>query len=194
MGNRERNGTLTDGEILKLYFRRDESAVAETDRKYGSYLLRTAERFLTDRRDREECVADTDLGAWNAIPPEEPRSMKAFLTVLLRRNAVNRYRKDNRKRRVPGELLCPLEDGEGLSAAESAADAFDGEQLGRAISAFVSSLPSRRRTVFMCRFYENRSIGETARLLGCSRSTVEKELSAIKGGLRDYLEKEGYSV
>ena len=73
MGNRERNGTLTDGEILKLYFRRDEFAVAETDRKYGSYLLRTAERFLTDRRDREERSA-LRTPIWGRGTPFLPKS------------------------------------------------------------------------------------------------------------------------
>ncbi len=198
MGNEKKNGVknfvLTDGELVELFWRREESAVAETDRKYRFYLLRVAERFLTDRRDREECLADTYLGAWNAIPPEKPQSMKAFLTVILRRIAVNRYRMDGRKRRVPGELLCPLEDGEGTAVAESAEDTFDSKQLGRLLSAFAEALPSRRRIIFMCRFYENRKIGEIARLLGCSHSTVEKELAAIKRELKECLQKEGYEI
>jgi DNA-directed RNA polymerase specialized sigma24 family protein len=46
----------------------------------------------------------------------------------------------------------------------------------------------------MSRYYFARPIGEIARLLGCSESTVHKEIAAIKRELKEKLEKEGYSV
>ena len=37
---------FTDEQIIALYFERDETAIAETDRKYGSYLLTIAHNIL----------------------------------------------------------------------------------------------------------------------------------------------------
>lgn len=46
----------------------------------------------------------------------------------------------------------------------------------------------------MSRYYVARPIGEIARLLGCSESTVNKEIAGIKRNLKEKLEKEGYSL
>ena len=65
-------------------------------------------------------------------------------------------------------------------------------ELGRMISEFLRALPERRMYIFMSRYYISRPIGEIATLLGCSQSTVHKEIAAIKRDLKAYLEKEGY--
>lgn len=37
---------MTDQEIIALYFARDEQAITETDRQYGTTCMRTAMRIL----------------------------------------------------------------------------------------------------------------------------------------------------
>ena len=59
---------LEDEKILALYWARDTAAIQETGVKYGERLLRLSGRMLPAREDAEECVNDTYLGAWNAIP------------------------------------------------------------------------------------------------------------------------------
>ena len=63
---------MQDGEIVDLYWQRNESAIEETDKKYGKYLFRIADNILFDREDSKECVNDTYLKAWNAMPPNRP--------------------------------------------------------------------------------------------------------------------------
>lgn len=70
---------MQDSEIIALYWQRDEAAIAETSRKYGAYCFRIAGNILTAKEDAEECVNDAYHRAWNAIPPERPEHLGAWL-------------------------------------------------------------------------------------------------------------------
>ncbi len=101
---------MEDQKILDLFFRRSQQAIAETDRKYGSYLYTISYNILSDREDSKECVNDTYLGAWNAIPPKRPGVLGAFLGKMTRYISIDRWRKRNAKQRGGGEILRSLEE------------------------------------------------------------------------------------
>lgn len=107
---------LHDETIIELFFARDETAITECDRKYGSYLLAVADNILHSMQDSEECRNDTYLNAWNSIPPARPFSLGAYLTKIIRGIAVNRYNRDRRERRIPPEAVDSLSDFEGFLA------------------------------------------------------------------------------
>ena len=198
MGLQRRTGArvpMEDEQIVALYWQRDEKAIEETDFKYKTYLLSIAYRILHDSLDCEECLNDTYLGTWNAIPPARPNLFKAFLTTVLRRIAVNRYHSNRRKKQIPSEMTVSLSELEEFLADDADVErAFDSMQLGRVISAYLYSLSERRRFIFMSRYYMAEPIDAIARDLNVSRSTVNKELAAIRVGLKKTLEKEGYNV
>lgn len=190
MTAQKRHGALaSDEEIIELYWNRDESAIGETDRKYGKYLLSVAHNILCDKQDCEECLNDSYLGVWRAIPPERPRVLRAFLTVILRRNAINKYNYLTAKRRVPSALTESLEELDG-SIGSDERDEERAKHLGGLISDYLRSVSKRRRYIFMSRYYLLEPIESIARELGVSRSTIDKELSAIRTELRAYLERE----
>ena len=101
---------MNDGDIIELYFLRDERAISETDAKYGKYLFSVAYNVVHDRLDCEECLNDTYLDAWNAMPPERPAVLKAFLAIIMRRRAIDRYKAEKRKKRIPSELTVSLSE------------------------------------------------------------------------------------
>ena len=70
---------MEDVEIIRLYWARDESAIPAAAEKYGNYCASIAQNLLGNREDAEECVNDTWLRAWNAIPPQRPGILPAFL-------------------------------------------------------------------------------------------------------------------
>ena len=109
---------LSDEEIVDLYWQRDENAIEETDVKYKKYLLSVACHFVSDRSDLEECLSDTYVGAWNAIPPARPKALQAFLTIIMRRTAINCYKINRRKKRIPAEVTDVYEDFADFIAAE----------------------------------------------------------------------------
>lgn len=54
---------MQDEMIVDLYWKRDESAISETERKYGRYLSKIAYNILSDWEDSKETVNDTYLKA-----------------------------------------------------------------------------------------------------------------------------------
>jgi RNA polymerase sigma-70 factor (ECF subfamily) len=186
---------MDDEKIVELYWKRDEKAIKETDFKYKKYLFSIAYHIVHDRLDSEECLNDTYLGAWNAIPPSKPNVLKAFLTVIARRIAIKRYHSKLRQSVIPSEMTVSLSELEDFVADDEDIDAdFDAERLGRVISNFVRSLSERRQFIFMSRYYVADAIDTIASDLGLSRSTVNKELAAIRSALKEKLESEGYSI
>jgi RNA polymerase sigma-70 factor (ECF subfamily) len=186
---------MDDEQIVALYWQRDEQAIAETDYKYKNYLLSIAYNVVFDRLDSEECVNDTYIGAWNAMPPTKPNVLKAFLTTITRRIAVKRYHKKLKRNAVPSEMTVSLSELEDFIAGEEdiAAD-FDAKRLGSVISDFVRALSQRRQYIFMSRYYAAEPIDAIAADLRLSRSMVNKELAAIRHALKEQLEREGYSL
>ena len=101
---------LEDAAIISLYWRRDAQAIPATAEKYGSYCTAVARNILRDQRDTEECVNDTYLRAWNAMPPHRPAVLSAFLGKITRNLALNRRRKDAAEKRGGGEADAVFEE------------------------------------------------------------------------------------
>ena len=81
---------MTDRSIIELLEKRDEEGLREAERQYGQRLRRIAERLLS-KEDAEECVNDVFLALWNHVPPEKPENLMAYMTVILKNNARNRW-------------------------------------------------------------------------------------------------------
>jgi len=186
---------MTDEKIIELYFARDGKAIEETDFKYKKHLFSIAYNVVRDRLDCDECLNDTYLGAWNAMPPTRPNVLKAFLTTIMRRTAIKRYHSNLRKNVIPSEMMLCLSELEDFIADDDDIDSnIDAERLGHVVSDFVHSLSERRQFIFMSRYYVADPIDTIASDLGLSRSTINKELAAIRSALKEKLESEGYSI
>ena len=73
---------MDDSKIIELYFARDEQAITQTDLKYGKLCYKIAYNILRNNEDSEECVNDTYIGTWNAIPPTRPYNFMAFVCKI----------------------------------------------------------------------------------------------------------------
>ena len=186
---------LEDDEIINLYWLRDERAIAETDKKYRKYLFSVAYDILHNAGDCEECINDTYVDVWNSIPPAKPNLLKSFITAIMRRIAINAYYKKSKKSSVPTEMTVSLSE---LEACVCSADTVDGqidaERLGKVISNYLHTLSPRKRYIFIARYYSLEPIDKIAKELSLSRSSINKELSHIKEGLRKALESEDFYI
>ena len=187
-----RRQPLSDEEIVKLYWQRDENAIKETDIKYQKQLIAIAHNIVHDRLDCEECLNDTYLNTWNAIPPAKPFAFLAFLSTIMRRIAVNRYYENTRKKRIPAELTASLSDLEDFIEDGNMNDELDTRELGKIINNYVHSLTERQMYIFISRYYFAEPINHIMSTLKVSKSTVNKEIATIKSGLKSVLEQEGY--
>ena len=188
-----RMSTMSDEQIVELYWQRDEQAIKETDIKYKKFLLSVAMNIVHDICDSEECLNDTYIGAWNAIPPEKPVALQAFLGSIMRRTAIDRFRANKRQKRIASEFTVSLSEIEDFIADDGDMTAeIETKELAKSISNFVRSLPDRQMFIFVSRYFIADPISTISKELGCSVSTVKREIEAIKIGLKKHLESEGY--
>lgn len=92
---------MDDRDIIALYWQRAERAIHETAAKYGGLCYTIAHNILSSREDSEECVNDTYLGLWNAIPPQKPERFSAFVARVTRNLALKRFDHVNAQKRNP---------------------------------------------------------------------------------------------
>ena len=186
---------MSDEKIIELYFKRDEQAITQTDIKYKNFLLSIAYNIVHDTCDCEECLNDTYKDTWNSIPPARPSLLQAFLAAIMRRTAIDLYKTKTRQKRISSEFTVSLSEIEDfISSRDDTFSSVDANELGRVISDFVRSLSQRKMYIFMSRYYIFRPINEISKLLGCSESTVNKEIASIKKQLKEKLKEEGYTV
>jgi RNA polymerase sigma-70 factor (ECF subfamily) len=183
---------MEDEMILDLYWARSESAINETANKYGNYCHTVANNILQNNEDAEECVNDTFLKTWNAIPPQRPTIFRAFLGKITRNLSLDKYKKRKTKMRGGDEvslLFSELEDcipSNNNIEKESEANFVIG-----VIDSFLESLDSENRIVFIRRYWYADSIKTIASRFDMSESKVMSMLFRTRKNLRANLENEG---
>ena len=185
---------MDDFEIIGLYWTRSESAIAETDRKYGKLCRYIAMNILANREDSEECVNDTYLGAWNAIPPQKPTRLSAFLGKITRNLALKKYEYLSAAKRNP-EAVCSFSELEDCVSGHDALETeLESRRIEEAISNFLRQLSAEKRTVFLRRYWYFDSIASISARCGFRESKVTTMLYQTRKQLRMYLEKEGITL
>ena len=183
---------MDDTQIVELYWARKESAIEETEAKYGSYCHSIALNILHNPDDANESVNDTWLDAWNSMPPHRPSVLSTFLGKLTRRISIDKWRRTTAKKRGDGQLplvLAELEDC--ISDGKSIEEETERKLLAEVIAAFVKSLPETEQKVFLCRYWYMDSVSSIATRFRFSESKVKSMLSRTREKLRVRLEKEG---
>ena len=67
-----------------------ETAISETDNKYGRLCRSLAFAILKNCEDMEECLNDTYLSVWNDIPPTRPNNFMAYICKIVRNLSLKR--------------------------------------------------------------------------------------------------------
>ena len=181
---------MEDTGIIDLYWARDERAVAETERKYGSYCRSISYRILRNRQDVEECVNDTYIRAWNAMPPQRPFALGAFLAKIVRNLSLNYYRRAQTQRRGGGQMTVLLEELQDVSA-DGPEQMLEAAELARLLDRFLRQLPQKECCIFMRRYWYMDSLEEIASRYHLAMGTVKSSLYRTRQKLKEYLEQEG---
>ena len=110
---------MEDSKIVELYWQKNADAIKETDSKYGAYCFAIADNILRNKEDSEECVNDTWLNAWNAMPPQKPTKLQMFLAKITRNLSFNRFNARSAEKRGGGEIVLVLDELAECLAGES---------------------------------------------------------------------------
>ena len=184
---------MDDSRIIDLFWKRDETAIAETEAVYGRYCRKIAFNILGVEEDVQECLNDTWLGAWNSIPPARPACLSAFLGKITRNLAISRYRAGHALKRT-GDRLSESLDELGDFAAASAnnvEEAVDRSALEAAINRYLDSVSDKQRRLFVRRYFYMDSVAEIAQMYGLGQSDVKVTLLRMRRALQKVLEDEG---
>lgn len=185
---------MEDFRIIDLYWQRDETAIVETDRKYGVFCYSVSKNILSRREDAEECVNDTYRQAWDSMPPQRPERLRAWLGKIVRNLSLNRWNKNHAQKRYSGmeRLLSELEDC--IPAPEAVEKQIEGRELTEFLNRWLSSLSTEDRVLFLCRYWNGDAVKALAKERGVSQGTVSQKLYRLRQSLKTMLEKEGYSL
>lgn len=186
---------MEDHEIIELYFQRNEGAIAETDAKYGKYCLAVANNILASIPDSEECVNDTWLRAWHAMPPKRPDVLRQFLAKITRNLSLNRYNAMQAEKRGGGAVTLALEELAGcIPGGTNPADESEKQALKESILRFLTALPDREQGIFLRRYFYMEEFSQIAQKYEMKEANVRLILSRTRQKLRTHLGKEDFAV
>lgn len=182
---------MDDTEIIDLYLKRSERAIGESADKYGRYLHRIIFTILNNDDDSEEILNDTYMGAWNAIPPAIPESLKYFLSRIARNLSLDRldYLMAGKRRAVFAELDESVPD-----QGKNPEEIWETGEVGRVLNAFLGTLDRRTCAIFVARYYYAVSLKELSKRYAFSERQIKYMLEKTRKKLRKYLEKEGVTL
>lgn len=183
---------MDDEKIIALFMERSEQAITETSQKYGRYCHYIAYQILRNDEDSEECVNDTYLRAWHAIPPKHPNRLQTFLGKITRHLSLNKLEKQSAQKRGGGQKEAILHElTQCLPAQEDTACAVDGMVIREVLDRFLEGLPDETRKLFVRRYWYMSPIREIAKDYSLSESKVTVTLFRTREKLKTAFEKEG---
>lgn len=185
---------MNDHKIIELYWKREETAIKETSLKYGGLCTHIAQNILSNYEDSEECVNDTYLAVWNAIPDERPKIFSAFISRITRNLALKKYEYVSAAKRNPSAMASFEELGDCVSDIGSVESEMESRNIEAAIDKFLWMQGEAKRNVFIRRYWYFDSMENISQSTGFSQSKVKSMLYEMRRKLRMYLESEGIEV
>ena len=185
---------MTDTEIIDLFFERSEQAIDELAKKHGNAVARVARNILGNEQDTEECVNDTYLGTWNAIPPHRPSPLRTFVCKIARNLATMKYHSNTAEKRNSQYDLALDELEDALADKSSVEEAYEVKELAEAINGFLATLNYTDRFIFTRRYWYSDPVRDIAKMAHSTTNSVTVRLFSIREKLRLYLVKEGLLV
>ena len=182
---------MDDKKILALLWQKAEQALTALAQRFGAGLHRLAMNILSNQSDAEEAVNDTYLALWNAIPPEKPDPLTAYVYRVGKNIALKKHR-DLTAQKRDSRYDVSLDELSGCLVGCSLEEEWQARELGRAIDRFLGLQTQQNRIIFLRRYWFGDSVKEIASLYALSPGAVSVRLSRLRDDLKEYLTKEGF--
>ena len=186
---------MNDDVIIGLFLARNEQAIAEVKLKYGSVCRKTAQYILGDAEDSEECASDVLMILWNNIPPEKPRSLKAYIIGITKRSALKKLRASRTEIRSGLPFTVSVDElSECIPSREDTEGKVEAKELSELLNRWLGTLKTEDRMLFLRRYWFDDSVKELSGKLGESPKATAQRLYVLRRKLRKFLEREGFSI
>ncbi len=186
---------MDDNKIIDMFWERCEAAISQAQQKYGGLCRQLAWHILPDSRDVEECISDVMMKLWNSIPPERPRSLKAYLLRITRNQALDRAMYNNAEMRKSALTESFEEMDTFLADSRTGTQRqLESWELREFLNRFLQELKQENRIIFVRRYWYGESIREIAQALHASEGKVRSSLYHTRNRLRERMLQEGVSL
>ncbi len=178
---------MNDERIIELFFERSEQAIKELDGKYGKVFHSLSFKILNNYQDAEECVNDSYLGTWNAIPPAKPNPLLAFVCKVVRNISLKRYEQNTAAKRNSHYDVAMEELEDCLASTTTIEEEIAEHELTEIIESFLDSLSKENRVIFLRSYWFSDTYADIAKQVGLTEKNVSVRLTRIRKELREYL-------
>jgi RNA polymerase sigma-70 factor (ECF subfamily) len=173
--------SVSDRELVKRFQRGDEQAFEQLVRRHQDRVYRLARVRLRAPQEAVDVAQEVFLRAYPGLRAflfnAEPFTW-LYRTML---NVCNEYNRRTQRGRL-------LQEGLAADALFDASERDDDETVDtRVIQRLVRELPARQQEVVMLRIFEELSVEDTARAMGCRPGTVKALLHKAMNKLRQEL-------
>lgn len=182
---------MNDTKIISLFWNRSEQAISELAEKYGRLVYYICNGILNNHEDVTECVNDTYLGVWHAIPPQRPSVLQAFVCRIARNISLKKHRFNTAAKR-DSQFIVSMEELEDVFYSDSIEEIISAKELGNTINNFLTKLDDDNRKMFVQRYWYCAPVKDIAAHFHLSQNHVSVKLSRIRNELKEYLKREGY--
>jgi len=185
---------LNDFEIIGLFESRSEDGISQAEKKYGNLCRHVAGSALSCYEDIDECVNDTWLAVWNAIPPQKPDKLSAFICKITKNLALKKYHHITTQRRNPNMAVSMTELQDCLPCNVSLESKIEDKETISHINDFLRRISFNDRNVFLRRYFIGDSIAQISKMFKFSESKVKSSLHRTRSKLKNYLIKKGVQL
>ena len=187
---------MEDEKIIQLYIAGDESALRETEKKYGGELKKLSFRITGSEHDSAECLNDALMQAWKTVGSVRPDNLRAYLAKVIRNISLDCLKK--RKTQKRSAVSIALEElGDCLPDVTRESEFFeviDEDTLAEEINRWLASIGKEKRVIFVRRYFKMETAREIAKSLDTNEGSLRVTLSRLRCSLKEYLESKGYAV
>ena len=173
---------MNDEKIIRAIRDGSEGAISQVIDRYSRLMwsiVRAVLKNTGSEQDMEECVADVFIYLWENPGKFDPQRgrLKAWLAIVARSRAIDRYRELSRRSDVP------LEDTL-IADRIGAADRVLAQETRQALIRAVKALEEPDREILIRRYYREQKPREIAIALDMPVKQVENRLYRAKLKLR----------
>jgi RNA polymerase sigma-70 factor (ECF subfamily) len=167
----------SDEQLVRRFQRGDMSAFESFIERHQDRIHRLASAWLYSPDAAADAAQDVFLRALTGLPRFRFRATPFTWLYRTLRNVCHEYN----RRSADRPLSVEERD---LIVTDESPRKVDNERRLERLLARVATLPERQREVLMLRIFEDMSVEDTARTLGCRPGTVKAQLSRALGRLR----------
>lgn len=183
--------TDTDKLTIRLICEKNEQGLELLKATYEKYCFTIIKRIVINDEDAEECQNDVWLKAWQSIPRNEPKNLKAYLAKISRNTALNMLEKNLAQKRGSEHIeLSFNEIEECIFSKNKIEENIEYEHLIKIIVMYLKTQKTKKRIVFVQRYFYLMSVEEISNTLKINKKTVSTILFRMRKELKEMLERE----